>query len=248
MVFSHLTVLERAPNYISPSGNKGVMWKCQCDCGKIVDVHSSSLTRGIRTNCGCLSRKAISEARSIDLSNKRFGKLTALRSIHVKRGSGYIIKWECKCDCGATTYVATSNLISGKIRGCGCTKSFSEKRISEILTDNKIKFRTQYTFDDLRTPRNGAPRFDFALFDKNDTLLALLEYQGKQHYIEPAGISTFGKTQRDITDNLKKEYCDKKEIPLYEIRYDDDLEAELSKIISILYGNPVPSPDMSGKV
>lgn len=123
------------------------------------------------------------------------------------------------------------------------TNSLGEKRIAEILVDKKIEFRSQFTFKDLRTPKNGFPRFDFALFDKSHSLLALLEYQGVQHYIAPSGASQFGKLQRELTDTLKKEYCKKNNISLYEIRYDEDLESELEKIISILYGNPVPSPE-----
>ena len=38
------------------SSNKKVYWKCLCDCGKIVDVHSSYLTCGDTKSCGCLSK------------------------------------------------------------------------------------------------------------------------------------------------------------------------------------------------
>jgi len=46
--FNWLVVLER-------SKNKGIAtyWKCQCDCGKIKDIASSSLIRGISGSCGC---------------------------------------------------------------------------------------------------------------------------------------------------------------------------------------------------
>lgn len=36
----------------SPNGS--LMWRCICDCGKEVDVISSSLNNGLKQSCGCL--------------------------------------------------------------------------------------------------------------------------------------------------------------------------------------------------
>ena len=38
------------------SGNH-VIWKCQCDCGNIVEVSTGNLTKGHTTSCGCLRSK-----------------------------------------------------------------------------------------------------------------------------------------------------------------------------------------------
>lgn len=51
--FGRLVVLERAENYISPSGNRLSQWLCQCDCGNTTVIVTSSLTRGITSSCGC---------------------------------------------------------------------------------------------------------------------------------------------------------------------------------------------------
>ena len=54
---------------------------------------------------------------AIDLSNKKFGKLTAISVYPSLDGRTY---WKCKCDCGKETIVAKGHLIGGKIRSCGC--------------------------------------------------------------------------------------------------------------------------------
>lgn len=45
--FGDLKVLSRAPNK-----GKNVYWTCQCKCGTIKEIRSSSLTSGITTSCG----------------------------------------------------------------------------------------------------------------------------------------------------------------------------------------------------
>jgi hypothetical protein len=55
-----------------------------------------------------------------DLTGQRFGKLVAVRPTE-QRLQTFVI-WECLCDCGKTHYVASGNLIHGKVKSCGCAK------------------------------------------------------------------------------------------------------------------------------
>ena len=48
-VFDKLTVLEKAP-----SRARHVYWKCQCECGNIVEVSAESLRRNMPHDCGCV--------------------------------------------------------------------------------------------------------------------------------------------------------------------------------------------------
>ena len=52
--FGKLTVIERAENYISPSGQTQIQYKCKCDCGNEVIVMASSLKQGLTQSCGCI--------------------------------------------------------------------------------------------------------------------------------------------------------------------------------------------------
>jgi len=57
----------------------------------------------------------------IDLTGKKFGKLTVLRlSDTQKKGSAKY--WLCQCDCGNIVNIQRNNLQSGGSKTCGCSK------------------------------------------------------------------------------------------------------------------------------
>lgn len=56
----------------------------------------------------------------IDRIGMVFGKLTVLADVGLTK-SGKVI-WECRCECGCLTRVASNNLLYGKTRSCGCTR------------------------------------------------------------------------------------------------------------------------------
>ena len=55
------------------------------------------------------------------IAGQRFGKLIAVRPT-AQRLSGHIV-WECRCDCGKTTFVTANNLKRGNTQSCGCIHS-----------------------------------------------------------------------------------------------------------------------------
>lgn len=56
-------------------------------------------------------------AAALDLTGKKFGKLTALRRLP---NQGRRTIWECECECGNIVPVRTENLRSGHTTSCGC--------------------------------------------------------------------------------------------------------------------------------
>ena len=57
--------------------------------------------------------------RLIDLTGKRFGKLTVVgKSLERKRD---VLPWDCVCDCGKTKVVAGQELRNGQTKSCGCS-------------------------------------------------------------------------------------------------------------------------------
>lgn len=101
--------------------------------------------------------------------------------------------------------------------------SRGEIKIEDILNDAGLFFEEEYSFPDL-VSMNGRPlRFDFAVFDDEQELDFLIEYQGIQHY-EPkskfGGVSGLRKQQ--YNDMRKREYCHAHNIPLIEIPYWDE--------------------------
>lgn len=53
----------------------------------------------------------------IDLTGRKFGKLTVIKRTGSKRNSAL---WLCQCDCGNTKEIISPNLIHGASRSCGC--------------------------------------------------------------------------------------------------------------------------------
>jgi hypothetical protein len=55
-----------------------------------------------------------------DITGRRFGRLTALRS--EGPASCWQIRWVCRCDCGNEVSVFKNHLLSGQTRSCGCLR------------------------------------------------------------------------------------------------------------------------------
>lgn len=114
-----------------------------------------------------------------------------------------------------------SNLQQGvRCRECSSDKSKGEKFIKEYLDVHNITHSREYTFDNLITDLGRKPRFDFAIFDTNNRLKLLIEYNGAQHYksVERFGGEEFFKRRQEL-DVLKINYCNQNNIPLLVIPY-----------------------------
>lgn len=54
----------------------------------------------------------------VDLTGKKFGRLTALRRVENNRHNQP--RWLCRCDCGEEKPVVAGHLTSGSSKSCGC--------------------------------------------------------------------------------------------------------------------------------
>ena len=61
----------------------------------------------------------LNKKKDAELVGEKFGRLTVIR-YSSKRGKNKL--YECKCDCGNTTYICRDELISGHTKSCGCLK------------------------------------------------------------------------------------------------------------------------------
>lgn len=59
----------------------------------------------------------------LDLTNIKFGELTALKRGKDLPTGRNKVTWDCNCSCGRTVNVTRSNLTSGNCMSCGCKKS-----------------------------------------------------------------------------------------------------------------------------
>lgn len=232
--FNYLTVI----NGPIKKGRK-IYWECQCDCGNFKIARSDQLKNGQTKSCGCYKNKIFIEnnkkRQTLDLTNKKFGRLTALYPTETRSADGRVI-WQCKCECGREITVDTHGLQQNRILSCGCLKSRGELEIENILLKNNIQFEKQKKFNTCRFPdSNYLASFDFFIFNTY-----LIEFDGEQHFYYDKNRNSwntkenFERTQ--IRDNYKNQWCKENNIPLIRIPYTkldtlslEDLMLETSK-------------------
>lgn len=121
------------------------------------------------------------------------------------------------------------------VRGHGCPKcnifSKAEIWISEILSEHNIKFKGQYTFSDLKNEK--LLRFDFAIFNKEDDLEIILEYNGRQHYNAVEFFNNSTLIERRERDRKKMLYLKEHKIPLGIIPYSYNSKKKIEKLLYI---------------
>ena len=114
-------------------------WLCRCRCGTEKEVPESWLLSGVSKSCGCRPDRAI------NLTGRRFGRLTVLEPLE-KRASDRSINWRCRCDCGKELVASSNNLRQNHYSSCGCmqitnaqnSKTFVDGTCVEILLSEKI--------------------------------------------------------------------------------------------------------------
>lgn len=235
--YGRLTVIEK-----SESKNNRAQWLCQCECGNQIVVSGKLLRNGHVKSCGCLKKEILIKRNISKVGNligERFGKLTVLSEgkIIQKKSGKNVRTWLCQCDCGNICEVQTQYLQNGDTASCGCAHSKGEAGITRFLNINHIKYKKEFVVKGFKYENNSIPRFDFALFDNNDNLLCLIEYQGSIHFnYSDSGWNTKESFEiRKKHDEEKLIYCKNNNIVLYTINYLDDIEEKMEEIYSEQY-------------
>lgn len=211
---------------------------CLCDCGNHHDVRVGDLFSGMTRSCGCLKVETSHNRTFEDITGQTFNELTAIRRAedYVSPSGNHMTQWIFRCSCGREITATARNVKSGKTKSCGhIGKSYPEYLFNKFLNEHNIKFDFNAKLEGLVNPDTDKPLFmDFIIY-KDDGSFFVIEHQGEQHfYTDNRARHERGKVQREITDQLKKDYCIEKEIPLYETRYDEDY---MSHLKAILYQN-----------
>ena len=233
-IYGYLTVIAPAPS----KGGRA-MWKCKCKCGNECEVSGKLLRNGHTKSCGCLKSEATiqrnMERGGGDLTGQRFGKLVVLGfNSWLDRGNGHRDRmWLCQCDCGNQCIVNHRYLRFGDTESCGCTKSRGNATIMRWLNEHHYKYKAEYGFNDFRSPNNAQYKYDFAIFNDDNSLRCLIEYQGNIHFETGSGWNNQAALEDcQRRDKIKYNYCADKKIKLYYITYKEIIEDRLEEILS----------------
>lgn len=229
--YGRLTVLHKDTERKT---NSGSYWVCQCDCGKIKSIKSSSLRSGEIQSCGCLRNEKVAQYKKQqsedEMIGRRFGKLVVQKRSE-KKGPNGELYWFCKCDCGNIVEVRGHNLKrkdGNQTVSCGCYhRSIGATNILTLLQENNINFIEEYVFLDL--PKS---RFDFAIVE-NEKITRLIEFDGEQHF---KNIPSWGGLElQQQRDKVKNEYALSHNIPLVRIPYWERDKITLDMILGSTY-------------
>lgn len=191
------------------NASSSLLLKCK-KCDKISKANITSLINGRKCKkCSGLSKKSTE-----DFKKEIFNLV----------GNEYVVLGEYENNkspirmkhivCGHEWDTLPTNFLYNEHRCPKCNKSKGEKAIANYLIDNKIKYISEYSFDDCFYKKKL--RFDFFLIDYN----TCIEFQGQQHYISVdymGGKDDLEKRQK--RDYIKREYCKLNNINLIEIPY-----------------------------
>lgn len=190
-------------NYIKAKGSISV----QCPKGHLFETNWDRFRQGYRCPY-CSGRKGININYIRDYLQKENYKLLSTKYINAK------IKLLVECPEGHQYYVNWDKLKNGH-RCVECNIPKNEAIIKEILLKNNINFQQQFTFDECKD-KLPLP-FDFAIFDSNNNLMLLIEYDGEFHYQPIRGSGRLKYQQKH--DEIKNKYCFLHNIKLLRIPY-----------------------------
>lgn len=213
--YEYFTVLHRNTERVG----KNVWWDCKCKCGKIFTATTTAINKGTRKSCGCMKSSLLSQAHLQDLIGQEFGNLKVLERDynHPQNGQKIRTYWWCECKCGNVVSIERTHLVNRTKISCGCQQSIGEYNINKLLTENNIKYKTQYTNSELQTKAGGYLKFDFAIVSKDGDIIRLIEFDGPQHTQKTNNyFNTEGIQERDAQKN---QYCINNKIPLVRIPY-----------------------------
>ena len=240
---SKITIIKEIEPRITTSGRKDFRCLCKCECGKEFITSKGKAKRGITKSCGCLQRERLAIRNANNSSVKvgnRYGKLVIIKDLGMRKQKSRDKneRWSlCKCDCGNEIEVPNNMLQTGWKQSCGCLSSKGELKIEQLLKENNINFAKEYSFNELRGINGGLLRFDFVIFNIENKISYLIEFDGRQH---EKGYDTeywkhYSNEEIKEHDKRKNDFCKNNNYLLKRIPYSELKNLTYEAIISEKY-------------
>jgi hypothetical protein len=107
--FGNLTAIE----FVERKNNMSY-WRFRCDCGKEYVCAVGNIVKRNGRSCTCNKKP------KKNLTGMKFGRLTAIKPLRQGKQGMWI--WLCKCDCGNTKEVSSTQLLQHLTTSCGCAR------------------------------------------------------------------------------------------------------------------------------
>lgn len=207
------TYIERTVIKRTMDANRDCLSKCKgCD-GSRENCHYS-------VQCRQFNLSKVPDRTPKAAINDVIGNWKVLDIIPSGNNAGHQVHVIAECTlCGKQREITMDGLIS-RSAPCDCYRSHSsgEMLIKAYLDKRNYKYATEMIFENLVGIGSGALRYDFALLSSEEEVIALIEFDGEQHYQE-AG-TYFNETGRvQIHDEIKDKFAADNKIPLLRIPY-----------------------------
>lgn len=202
------------------------------ECGKEIMMSRTNFLKGKRCRDCSYKKNGL---------NRRFTQKELERRVSELGDGEYVLQSQYETSnkqvllkhkvCGSEWLNFPNNFLHHGIVCPNCThiKSKGEDLVKEYFDNNNIKYKFQFTFEDLKDKRKLA--YDFGVFNESGYLTYLVEYDGEQHF-RPVeyfgGVEGFKKSQH--RDNLKNKYALKNGIKLIRIAYNEDVYEKLKEV------------------
>jgi len=211
--------------FVNPSEfvsmNKPINIKCSM-CGRVKRESPRTAEMGGCAHCAGSAKKTLSErAQEVKKHSHGHVKLTDMFK------DGKYTKGKFMCEYGHTFTASINGFLTSQGMCRVCFSSEGEGRIYNWLSDNGIPFERQKRFKDCRD--KGTLPFDFFISKR-----VLVEFDGIQHFGENTLFDTTDPyADRKRRDNIKTNWAENNNIPLYRIKYTDINKTEeiMEKII-----------------
>lgn len=223
----------------SDNEESSVYWEGRCKyCNKHMRKKASLQVKGTSRSCGCLLQKRNNKYSGDEWVGKEiFG--TKVIKILESDASGQ--HWLCQCKyCGKQFKAVARKIVSRHTNSCGCnTESIGIKEIRNYLDSHGIKYKREWSSNDLISQYKHNLRIDVAILNNKDEVLAFIEYDGTQHYSMEDGFGNMEDREANFYDiidsDMRKEaYAEKHNIPLLRIEYNRHSEEIINELESFI--------------
>lgn len=140
--FGDLTVLK-----LDRMGSHGKEYLCRCKCGNYKVYRGSTLTSGAVSGCGCNVGKSNKGKTKDKYARSKIGEVfNLLTVIGVDNSNVGENKLICRCNCGKITKQIYADIVTEKVKSCGCYQREQASKIGSTIGLNNYKNKYKWYF------------------------------------------------------------------------------------------------------